>query len=193
MFTRSAVLLAAAICFAGTVLHGEEPGEKEAPVAPFVVTVVHGTALGAYTGLAAGWVRYADRHEMQNVWESVGYGALGGLGAGTAAAIIGKEGAGNMALNDIDAVSGFGGGMGFIWGVVSALFTGDSRRIADGMAWGQLAGVVTGIGVAGYKAATHRYAVEREEKRERAIQCSVGTLTGSLASNGAGITVRKRF
>jgi hypothetical protein len=159
---RRWIAVFAVVCYLWTAAFGQEPSDcpkaaEPSPAAEFIGTTVHGTALGAYLGLSAGWVRYADRHEMQNVWESAGYGALAGLGAGLTAAIVGKNGTGELVLADIDRASGVGGSFGFLWGITGALFTGDSRRIANGLAWGNLAGCVLGLGIAGYKIATEKY------------------------------------
>jgi len=184
-----------ALCFLVTTSWAGEGHDAEQKsdiaVPPFVDTVVHGTAMGAFTGLAAGWVRYADLHEMQNVWESVGYGALGGLSLGFTAAVLGPDGKGSRILGDIERSSGVGGGVGFMWGIVSALFTGDSRRIASSMAWGHLAGCVAGFGLAGYKIAAKKY--DNDEEQTPGAEYSLDIMEDSAALPCAIARVTKRF
>ena len=140
--------------------------KREQKAGTVAETIGAGIGMGASTGLSAGWVRYYRPHyEMQNIWDSVGYGALGGLGLGVGAAVLGRNGTGFQYLNDIDAVAGAGGTAGFFWGIVSALFTGDSERVGSGLAWGQLGGTVLGIGFASTKAVMGKYtAVEKKEE-----------------------------
>lgn len=193
MIKKSIAVLMAA-CYFGQVAFAydtQKAGDGQlTPAAQFVGTTFHGIGLGASVGLAAGWVRYADLHEMQDVWESVGYGALAGLGVGLGAAALGAEnGRGNRALSDIDAAVGFGGGVGFFTGIVSALFTGESPRIADGLAWGQLAGCVLGMCAVGYKAATGKYAEEELQEQKDKNRITVELFPGAAPA----VKVTRRF
>jgi hypothetical protein len=175
---------------AGTLPAQEAPAldEKTERIVTATATVFHGIGMGASTGLCAGWVRYADRHEMQQVWESVGYGALGGVALGTGAALAGA--AGEDALNDIDRGSALGGGIGFAWGVVAALFTGESPRIADGMAWGNLAGITAGMCYAGIRSLRHGYPREEEAPKKN---YSVSVMRDSAANLCPALRVQAEF
>jgi hypothetical protein len=191
---KKSIAVCMAVCFFGHAAFAYDTGkggsEQLTPAAQFVGTTFHGIGLGASIGLAAGWVRYADQHEMQNVWESVGYGALAGLGVGLGAAVLGKEsGRGDRALSDIDTAASFGGGAGFLAGTVSALFTGESPRIADGIAWGQLAGCVLGLGAVGYKAATGKYEEEELQEQKDKTRITVELVPGVSSA----VKVTRRF
>jgi len=149
---------------------GQERRKEKRP-ATFIETAVHGVGLGASVGLAAGWVRYyPHKYELQNMWNSVGYGAVAGLGVGLAAASFGPNGTGDQVLTDIERGSAFGGSLGFLAGVVSALFTGDSEQLGSGIAWGQLGGVVLGSGFAIFKIATHRYTAEPKTDTKTSVR-----------------------
>jgi len=193
MLLRRILAIFIVLCGLTNIAAGQEENdvkEKDAAsVSTFVGTTFYGVGVGASQGLSAGWVRYADRHEMQNVWESVGYGALGGVGLGLTAAVLGNDGSGMKVLKDLDTAGSLGGGFGFVWGIVSALFTGDSRRIASSIAWGNLGGFVLGLGVAGYKMAKHKYADEDENE----INYSVRLFESSTGNDCPMVKVEKRF
>jgi hypothetical protein len=186
------VALTVSLCLlAGTAPAAEQENAADNGPATFVGTVFHGVGMGAYTGLAWGWVRYADHGQMQEFWESAGYGALAGLGVGLGAAIAGPDGTGDLVLTDIEQGAGLGSGVGFFWGIVSALFTGDSSRVGDGLAWGQLAGVAVGMGYAGFRIARGGYSDQPGGSRDdTAIQCFFVPDGGRAAPY---VCMRKRF
>lgn len=127
-------------------------------------TLWHGLRIGTATGFSAGWARYAPENDMNNVWKSAGYGALGGTVFGLGAELLGRPAEGNEILAD----TGFGGGIGAtagtLVGTIAALLQQKSELVGEDAAWGQLAGASLGFLYGTYRVAAGKYSGQTMEE-----------------------------
>lgn len=111
-----------------------------------------GLFIGSLAGLSAGYIRYADDNNSNEMLKSLAYGALTGAGLGLVAGFVdtsaGTYGTGDIILRDTNRGGGFGLAVGLIWGGINAISKGDSKEVGKGAAWGYLGGLVVGLGVA---------------------------------------------
>lgn len=114
-----------------------------------------GMLIGVLSGLSAGYVRYSEQNNTENITKSAGYGTLAGAGIGIIMGIAdvakGRKGMGDILLRDMNLGGWFGLTVGTLYGGINTISNGDWKNVGTGASWGYLGGVTLGLIVALYE------------------------------------------